>query len=67
MLNMPSTTVKLAFKFRFYPTPQQEEELLRTWGCVRLVYNKALDMRNTAWYQNRERVTYVQTSAALTQ
>lgn len=67
MLNMPSTTVKRAFKFRFYPTPQQEEELLRTWGCVRLVYNKALDMRTTAWYQNHERVTYVQTSAALTQ
>ena len=40
---------------------------MRTWGCVRLVYNKALDMRHTAWYQHQERVNYAQTSAALTQ
>ena len=45
----------------------QEEELLRTWGCVRLVYNKALDMRHTAWFKNHERVNYSQTSTALTQ
>ena len=64
---MSNKRVKRAFKFRFYPTPEQEEELLRTWGCVRLVYNKALDMRHTAWYKNHERVNYSQTSAALTQ
>lgn len=64
---MSNKKVKRAFKFRFYPTPVQEEELLRTWGCVRLVYNKALDMRHTAWYKNQERVNYSQTSAALTQ
>ncbi|MCG7467211.1 transposase [Corynebacterium sp. ACRPE] len=64
---MSNTKVKRAFKFRFYPTPEQEKELLRTWGCVRLVYNKALDMRHTAWYKNHERVNYSQTSAALTQ
>ena len=64
---MSNKTVKRAFRFRFYPTPEQEEELLRTWGCVRLVYNKALDMRHTAWYKNQERVNYSQTSAALTQ
>lgn len=64
---MSNKKVKRAFKFRFYPTPEQEEELLRTWGCVRLVYNKALNMRHTAWYKNQERVNYSQTSAALTQ
>ena len=64
---MSNKKVKRAFKFRFYPTPTQEKELLRTWGCVRLVYNKALDMRHTAWYQHQERVNYTQTSAALTQ
>jgi hypothetical protein len=32
-------TVKRAFKYRFYPTPRQAEELARTFGCVRLVYN----------------------------
>lgn len=64
---MSNKRVKRAFKFRFYPTPEQEKELFRTWGCVRLVYNKALDMRHTAWYKNHERVSYSQTSAALTQ
>lgn len=64
---MSDTKVKRAYKFRFYPTPEQEEELLRTWGCVRLVYNKALDMRHTAWYKHQKRVNYAQTSAALTQ
>ena len=64
---MSNKKVKRAFKFRFYPTPTQEEELLRTWGCVRLVYNKALDMRHTAWVKNHERVNYVQTNKALTQ
>lgn len=64
---MSNKKVKRAFKFRFYPTPAQEKELLRTWDCVRLVYNKALTMRHTAWYKNQERVNYSQTSAALTQ
>ena len=64
---MSNKKVKRAFKFRFYPTPEQEKELLRTWGCVRLVYNKALDMRHTAWYKHQKRVNYAQTSAALTQ
>jgi transposase len=30
-----------AYKFRFYPTTEQENFLQRTMGCVRLVYNKA--------------------------
>ncbi|NEO55947.1 MAG: helix-turn-helix domain-containing protein, partial [Okeania sp. SIO3B5] len=30
--------VEKAYKFRFYPTPEQESRLLRTLGCVRLVY-----------------------------
>ncbi|MDX3661658.1 RNA-guided endonuclease TnpB family protein [Streptomyces sp. ID05-26A] len=60
------SVVKRAFKYRFYPTPAQEQELLRTFGCVRLVYNRALEARTDAWYQRRERVNYVQTSALLT-
>ncbi|MGH3397604.1 MAG: helix-turn-helix domain-containing protein, partial [Streptosporangiaceae bacterium] len=26
--------VKRAFKYRFYPAPEQAEELARTFGCV---------------------------------
>ena len=56
-----------AFRYRFYPTAEQEILLRRTLGCVRLVYNKALALRTEAWYQHQERVDYVQTSAHLTQ
>ena len=58
--------MKRAFKYRFYPTDAQAAELLRTFGCVRLVYNKALAARTEAWYQRQERVNYNATSAMLT-
>ncbi|PWR06115.1 transposase [Micromonospora sicca] len=59
--------VKRAFKYRFCPTPEQAEQLNRTFGCVRLVYNRALDARTRAWAVDRQRGTYVQTSAWLTE
>ncbi|GLZ11672.1 transposase [Actinomadura sp. NBRC 104425] len=58
--------VKRAYKYRFYPTPGQAEELLRTFGCVRLVYNKALEERTRAYTLEGRRVSYVETSAMLT-
>ena len=59
--------VKRAFKYRFYPTAEQAEQLNRTFGCVRLVYNRALDARTRARAVGRQRVSYVQTSAWLTE
>ncbi|MGW1563188.1 RNA-guided endonuclease InsQ/TnpB family protein [Streptomyces sp. NPDC002144] len=59
--------VKRAFKYRFYPTDAQAAELSRTFGCVRLVYNKALEERTRAWYGEQRRISYVQSSAALTE
>ena len=58
--------VKRSYRYRFYPTPEQATELTRTFGCVRKVWNLALDARTSAWYQQQERVSYVQTSALLT-
>ena len=55
-----------AYKYRFYPTPAQENLLHRTIGCVRLVYNKALATRTEAWYSRQERIDYQQTSSWLT-
>jgi putative transposase len=55
-----------AYRYRFYPTPEQEQLLLRTLGCVRLVYNKALHTRTAGWYERQERIDYKQTSAMLT-
>ncbi|WP_328834660.1 RNA-guided endonuclease TnpB family protein [Streptomyces europaeiscabiei] len=61
-----STLVKRAFKYRFHPTDAQAAELSRTFGCVRKVYNLALEARTAAWYQRQERVNYHATSAMLT-
>ena len=58
---------KRAYRFRLYPTPEQEQLLRRTVGCCRKVYNLALEARSVAWTAEHRSVTYVQTSAMLTQ
>lgn len=63
---MTTTTVKRAYKYRFYPDEQQAAMLNRTFGCVRVVYNKALEERTRAWVTERRNVSYIDTSAMLT-
>ena len=46
-----------AFRYRFYPTPEQEDLLRRTVGCCRFVYNRALALRQEAWVQRREKIS----------
>jgi putative transposase len=58
--------VKRAFKYRFYPTSEQAELLSRTFGCVRKVWNLALEERTRAWYIEQRRVNYVDTAKMLT-
>ena len=58
--------VKRAYRYRVYPTGQQAEQLAKTFGCVRYVYNRALAERSRAWTQEQRRVTYVDTAKALT-
>uniref|UniRef100_UPI0011AF1ADD RNA-guided endonuclease InsQ/TnpB family protein n=1 Tax=Macromonas bipunctata TaxID=183670 RepID=UPI0011AF1ADD len=58
--------IKRAYRFRFYPTPEQEVILAQTFGCVRFVYNHMLRLRGEAWEQRQERMGYHDTSAALT-
>lgn len=55
-----------AYRYRFYPTPEQETLLRRTMGCARLVYNRALAARTEAWYERQEKVDYIKTSSMLT-
>jgi len=55
------------FQYRFYPTPEQRTALAKTFGCVRYAYNWGLSRRSTAWRERRERTSYGQTSAALTE
>ena len=41
--------VKRAFKVPLLPNRGQTQELTRTFGCVRKVYNLALEARTSAW------------------
>ncbi|HEX6818082.1 MAG TPA: transposase, partial [Ktedonobacterales bacterium] len=55
-----------AYRYRFYPTPEQVNVLARTFGCARYVYNWALRLRTDAYYERQQRVGYHESSAALT-
>ena len=57
---------KRAYKFRFYPTPEQELNLAKTFGCARFAYNYMLRQRADAWFQRQEKIGYHETSAMLT-
>jgi putative transposase len=58
--------VKRAYRFRFYPTPEQEMILAKTFGCARFAYNHMLRLRTDAWFKEQKRVGYHETSALLT-
>ncbi|TCJ33303.1 RNA-guided endonuclease TnpB family protein [Parafrankia sp. BMG5.11] len=63
---MGSRVVKRAYRYRFYPTPEQAAQLARTFGCVRYVYNRALAERSRAWFSERCRITHAETDKMLT-
>lgn len=58
--------VKRAYRFRFYPTPEQGMILAKTFGCARFAYNYMLRLRTDAWFKEKKRVGYHETSALLT-
>jgi putative transposase len=58
--------VQARYCYRFYPTPEQEVQLARTFGCVRYVYNWALAMKQDALRQRTEKVSYAETDRRLT-
>jgi putative transposase len=57
--------VQKAFKYRFFPTDEQVAQLVRTFGCVRYVYNLALDYRSKAWRQEQKSLGYHNTALKL--
>jgi putative transposase len=58
--------MRTAYKCRAYPDPEQAAIFARTFGCIRLVWNKTLAERRRAWHTDRTPTTYKQTDAALT-
>src|ERR1035441_9995474 len=63
---MSTRVVKRAYRYRFYPAPEQADLLNRTFGSVRYVYNRALAERSRAWTQDQKRVTFAETCRMLT-
>ncbi|GLZ16208.1 hypothetical protein Acsp04_64430 [Actinomadura sp. NBRC 104425] len=59
--------VKRALRYRFHPTEEQAAQPSRTFNCVRLVDNRALEERTRARYAQQRRVSYAETSAMLTE
>jgi len=55
-----------AYKFRLYPTNEQEKAILNMFGCVRYVYNYFLVHRIELYRTSGETLTYNACSAALT-
>ena len=43
-----------ATKIRLYPNAAQQDLIARQLGCVRFVWNKALDVKKVAWRERRE-------------
>jgi putative transposase len=62
---MYNVLVKTRYRFRFYPTPDQEAHLARTFGACRFVYNWALRQRTDAFHRG-EKINYNRSSAMLT-
>ena len=54
-----------AYVYRLYPNAQQENQIQRTFGCCRFVYNRLLEDRITAYKERGESRTFSQQSAML--
>lgn len=46
-----------AYKYRIYPTEEQKVLLAKTFGCVRVVWNWALDAKSTAYKEHGESIS----------
>ena len=58
--------MRTAYKCRAYPAPEQAAVFGRTFGCVRLVWNKTLAERHHAYRTDGKHTSYKETDAALT-
>lgn len=54
------------FRFRFYPTKDQASQLAKTFGCVRVAFNRSLHTKATAYRERQENVSYADLDKELT-
>lgn len=58
--------MRTAYKCRAYPTPEQQTTLNRTFGCIRVVWNRALAARHARYHAEGKSTSYAETDRALT-
>ena len=47
-----------SYKYRFYPTTEQQVLLAKSFGCARFVYNRFLALRNQAYQDHKINVSF---------
>jgi putative transposase len=58
--------MRTAYKVRAYPDPEQASVLNRTFGCVRIVWNRTLAERHARYQAEGRSTSYRESDAALT-
>ncbi len=58
--------MRTAYKCRAYPDSEQAAILSRTFGCVRVVWNRTLAWRHARWHGEQARTGFTQANAYLT-
>ena len=58
--------MRTAYKCRAYPDPEQASVLNRTFGCVRVVWNRTLAWRHQRYYGEQVKTNFTQANAYLT-
>jgi len=58
--------MRTAYRCRAYPDPEQAHVLNRTFGCIRVAWNRTLEWRRQRYQADKTGTTYVQASAYLT-
>lgn len=59
-------TRQRVYRYRFYPTDTQAQQLVQTFGACRWVYNEGLALRVKGWQDHRVSIGFAETSRALT-
>src|ERR1700751_5193988 len=59
--------MRTAYRCRAYPDQAQQQVLARTFGCVRVVWNRTLAARRARYSAEGTSTSYAQTDRALTQ
>ena len=50
--------MEYSYRFRIYPTKEQEAQIAKTLGCCRYVYNHDLAMRTQIYKDKKESMNY---------